>query len=114
MARHLPIDEMPALRQVADYYYDWLAHPTYDDYWKSFAPREKFDKITVPALSQGGWFDGFIRGTIRCYEGVSERGATERARNQQHLVVGPWLHQALPDPYAGNGYFGAAGVRRGD
>ena len=108
MANHLPLDDMPGLRQVADYYYDWLVHPTYDDYWKKIAPREKFDKITVPALNQGGWFDGFIRGTLRCYQGMRERGATELARTQQHLVVGPWLHQPLPDPFAGQGYFGGA------
>ncbi len=108
MANHLSLNDMPGLRQVADYYYDWLAHPTYDDYWKAIAPREKFDKITVPALNQGGWFDGFIRGTIRCYQGMREHGATELARTQQHLLVGPWLHQPLPDPYAGQGYFGGA------
>ena len=106
MARHLPLNDMPALRQVADYYYDWLNHTTYDDYWKAISPREKFDRVTVPALNQGGWYDGFIRGTIRCYEGMRERGATEAARTQQHLLIGPWLHQPLPDPFAGSGYFG--------
>ena len=105
-ANHLPLDDMPALREVADYYYDWLAHGTYDDYWKAIAPREKFDRITVPALIQGGWYDGFIRATLRCYEGMRERGASEIARSQQHLLVGPWLHQPLPDPSAGIGYFG--------
>ena len=108
MARHLPLNDMPALRQVADYYYDWLSHTTYDDYWKAISPREKFDRVTVPALNQGGWYDGFIRGTIRCYEGMRERGASEAARTQQHLLIGPWLHQPLPDPFAGSGYFGAS------
>ncbi len=106
IANHLPLSEMPALREVCDYYYDWLAHPTYDDYWKSFAPREKYDRITVPALNQGGWYDGFIRATLRNYEDMQEQGGSELARTQQHLVVGPWLHQPLPDPSAGNGYFG--------
>lgn len=106
ISNHLPLADVPAFREVADYYYDWLAHPTYDDYWKAIAPREKFDRITVPALIQGGWYDGFIRATLRCYEGMRERGATETARAQQHLVVGPWTHQPLPDPFAGRGYFG--------
>ncbi len=106
IANHLPLSDVPAFRQVAEYYYDWLDHPTYDDYWKAVSPREKFDKITVPALNQGGWYDGFIRATLRCCEGMRERGATELARTQQHLVVGPWLHQPLPEPSAGSGYFG--------
>ncbi len=106
IANHLPLGDMPALREVCDYYYDWLEHSTYDDYWKSFAPREKYDRITVPALNQGGWYDGFIRATLRNHEDMQEQGGSELARSQQHLVVGPWLHQALPEPSAGNGYFG--------
>ena len=106
IANHLPLGDMPALREICGYYYDWLEHPTYDDYWKSFAPREKYDQITVPALNQGGWYDGFIRATLRNYEDMKEQGGSDLARTQQHLVVGPWLHQALPEPSAGNGYFG--------
>ena len=106
IANHVPLTNMPALRDVAEYYYHWLEHPTYDDYWKSFAPREKYDRITVPALNQGGWYDGFIRATLRNYEDMREQGGSDLARSQQHLVVGPWLHQPLPEPSAGNGYFG--------
>ena len=33
---HLPMSEMPLLKdELAPYYYDWLAHPEYDDYWKA-------------------------------------------------------------------------------
>ena len=107
-SRHLPLAGMPALRGVADYYYDWLAHPTYDDYWKSLAPREKFHKTNVPALNLAGWFDGFLRGSVRCYEGMRELGATELARSQQHLIIGPWLHGPMPAASSGQGFFGAA------
>jgi putative CocE/NonD family hydrolase len=106
MAQHLPLKEMPALRGLADYYYDWLDHPTYDAYWKALSPRERFDRVTIPALHIGGWFDGFMRGTVRCYEGMRARGATDVARQQQHLLVGPWLHGPLPPGQAGQGYFG--------
>lgn len=110
MSNHLPLKTMPALRRLADYYYDWLDHPTYDTYWQELSPRERFHHVTVPALNIGGWFDGFIRGTLRCYEGVRARGATDAARGQQHLLVGPWLHGPLPPATAGQGYFGAAGA----
>ena len=73
MARHLPLKAMPALRGLADYYYDWLDHPTYDAYWQAMSPRQRFQDITVPALNIGGWFDGFLRGTIRCYEGMRQQ-----------------------------------------
>jgi putative CocE/NonD family hydrolase len=107
MARHLPLKDMPALRGLADYYYDWLEHPTYDAYWQALSPRERFHNVAVPALNIGGWFDGFLRGTVRCYAGMRQQGATEVARRQQHLLIGPWLHGPMPPAYAGQGYFGA-------
>ena len=107
MSQHLPLNDMPALRGLADYYYDWLEHPTYDAYWKALSPRERFHDITVPTLNIGGWFDGFLRGTMRCHAGMQERGATAVARRQQHLLIGPWLHGPMPPAYAGQGYFGA-------
>lgn len=107
MAQHLPLTEMPALRGLADYYYDWLDHPTYDSYWQALSPRQRFHDMAVPALNIGGWFDGFVRGTIRCYDGVRQRGATDLARRQQHLLIGPWLHGPMPSASAGQGYFGA-------
>ncbi len=108
ISNQLPLKSMSAFRGLAEYYYDWLDHPVYDDYWKALSPREGFHKVTVPALNIGGWFDGFVRGTIRCYEGVRARGATEIARKHQHLIVGPWLHGPMPPAYAGQGYFGEA------
>lgn len=108
LSNHVPLGGMSSLRGVSDFYYDWLEHPTYDDYWKKLDPRTRFNKIEVPAFSFGGWYDGFIRGTIRCYEGLREKGATELARTQQHLIIGPWLHGPFMDPFAGQGYFSDA------
>ena len=39
---------------------------------------------------------------------MRERGGTELARDQQHLLLGPWMHEPLPNPWAGQGYFGGA------
>ena len=106
MTGHLPLKDMPALKGLADYYYDWLDHPAYDDYWKAISPRERFDNVRIPALNIGGWWDGFQRGTIRCYQGMQKKGATALARTQQHLLIGPWMHRPLPRPEAGSGFFG--------
>lgn len=108
MSRHLPVKDMPALKGLADYYYDWLAHPTYDGYWKAMSPCERFDRVEVPVLNIGGYYDSFVRGTLRSLQGVVERGATGLARSQQHLLLGPWIHSHLLPPSAGQRYFGAA------
>ena len=107
MERYVPLKDMPAMKGLSDYYYDWLAHPTYDDYWKALSPRERFDKVQVPALNIAGWFDFLLRGNVRAYQGMRERGASDLARSQQHLIIGPWVHEEFPDGYAGQGSFGS-------
>ena len=90
---HLPLDEMQALLgRDAQFYRDWLAHPDYDEYWKSLSVEEHFDKINIPVHTMGGFFDIFAQGTLRGYTGVSQHGGTRQARNGSHMVIGPWEH----------------------
>ena len=92
---HLPTRAFPGLDGgLAKYYYDWLAHPDFDEYWKELSIEEHHSKIDVPALHFGGWYDIFLGGTIRNYLGMKKSGATETARNGQRLVIGPWAHGA--------------------
>lgn len=74
-------------KTVAPYYFDWLAHPDYDDYWKQWSIEEHFSKIAVPMLQVGGWYDIFNAGTLRNYIGARTKGADETARTQQHLLI---------------------------
>ena len=89
----LPLKGMQGLvGRNAQFYKDWLAHPDYDDYWRKVSVEEHFDEINVPVHTMGGFFDMFAQGTLRGYEGVSKKGATERARKGSHMVIGPWEH----------------------
>lgn len=89
---HLPLNDVAALEDLAPYYFDWLAHPSYDDYWRAAAPREHYEKITAPALNFGGWYDLFLGGTLANYTGMKVRGGSAAARAHQQLVIGPWVH----------------------
>ena len=90
---HLPLDEMQALvGRDAQFYKDWLAHPDYDDYWRLLNVEERFDTISVPVHTMGGFFDIFAQGTLRGYTGVSTLGGTQVAREGSHMVIGPWEH----------------------
>lgn len=106
--RFLPLQAFPHLQDgLADYFYDWLAHPDYDDYWKHLSIEEAHARMTVPALNIGGWYDIFLGGTIRNYLGMREQGATEAARRGQKLLIGPWQHGGSRGPgIAGDHYFG--------
>lgn len=72
---------------IAPYYFDWLAHPDYDDYWKQWSIEEHFSNIAVPMLSVGGWYDIFSDGTLRNYMGARDHGVTDAARTKQHLLM---------------------------
>ena len=107
--RSLPLKDMPYLKDgLAPYYYDWLAHPDFDDYWKKLCIEDQHSNITTPALHIGGWYDIFLGGTIRNFLGMRKSGATEDARRGQKLIIGPWEHSAKGGSMAGSHYFGVA------
>ena len=107
--RHRPLQDFPHLQDgLADYFYDWLAHPSFDDYWKRLCIEEQHSQVAAPALNIGGWYDIFLGGTIRNYLGMRQSGATEAARQGQRLLIGPWPHSSRGGSMAGQHYFGIA------
>lgn len=72
---------------LADYYFDWLAHPACDGYWKQWSIEEQFARIQVPGLHLGAWYDVFQDGSIRNYIGLKAHGASEAARKGQRLII---------------------------
>ena len=110
--RHLPIRDLPAFAhdQVATYYKEWLDHPTRDDYWDAVCIENSHPRIHAPAYNLGGWYDLFIRGTLRNFAGMRANGATDIARNGQKLIVGPWSHGTALTAQVGQTVFGQAAV----
>ena len=108
--KHLPLQDLSAIAHdlVAPYYKEWLAHPTRDEYWDPVTIEAAHQRINVPALNLGGWYDLFIRGTLRNFTGMRANGATDRARYGQRLVVGPWSHSTQLAARVGNRVFGPA------
>ena len=66
-------------------------HPNDDDYWAKFDTTKRFDRMNVPAVHVGGWFDMFLQGTIDQFSGRQHRGAPG-SKGTQKLVIGPWQH----------------------
>jgi putative CocE/NonD family hydrolase len=91
--RHVPLNSLPLLRDVAPFYYEWLDHPDDGSYWDFADIESRHDRVRVPAFSFSGWHDegyGPI-GAIRNFTGMRARGATADARDP-FLVIGPWTH----------------------
>ncbi len=93
---HLPLVDMPVLRDLAPYYFDWLAHSSYDDYWRSIAHKEYYDQVMVPALNVSGWYDTLLNGNLENYIGMKQRGGTAATTARYWPLVTRRLHRNLP------------------
>ncbi len=90
---YLPLKDFPPLRGPdTAYFFDWLAHPTYDDYWRRWSIDDDYSRITTPALHIAGWYDVFLSGTVANFRGLRRYAGTEEARRGQKLIIGPWYH----------------------
>ncbi len=74
-------------RELAPYFLDWLAHPTYDSYWKQWSIEENYGNIQVPALTIAAWYDIFQGGSLKNYMGLRDHAGNETARSTQRLLV---------------------------
>lgn len=84
---------LSALAPLADdgypsYFFDWLEHPSHDDYWRRWSVDSDYSRLAVPALHFTGWYDAFLNGTVRNFLGMS--AATDQ---EQQLVIWPWPHE---------------------
>jgi putative CocE/NonD family hydrolase len=103
--RHLPLRSVPLPDpQWARFYFDWLDHPTDDDYWQSLSINHRYPRIEVPALSVGGWFDVFLGGTLENFVRMRREGGSDAARAGQRLLVGPWAHGSTYGPFPDHGF----------
>lgn len=83
----VPLTSFDAFRAHAPYYYEWLAHPNYDDFWARVDVEAQFGQVNVPALVTGAWGDLFQIGTVRAFEGMREKSGSAEARDGTMLVM---------------------------
>ena len=93
---YLPLKDYPWLSPgmpaVAGYFYDWIAHDTWDDYWRQWSIRKDYGRVQVPALNFDGWYDVFLNGAVENYVGMRKEGGSDAARSGGRLVIGPYMH----------------------
>lgn len=90
----LPLKNWGLLRRegIAPWYFDWLEHPTRDEYWEESSIERRYAKVRVPALHVAAWYDIFVDGSIRNFVGLRAGADGEQARRGQRLFIGPWHH----------------------
>lgn len=61
----------------------WLAHPTFDEYWRQGSLCENYGAIECATYLIGGWRDGYVNCNLRTFASL---------RCPKKLLLGPWLH----------------------
>jgi uncharacterized protein len=107
----LPLASIPEAAGISvPWWYEWMKHPTYDDFWRSCGYEEFWDKMTVPALNITGWWDMNFLGGPRNFVAMRQKGATKDSREGQRLVIGPWPHNVNHTAELSGLDFGATAV----
>jgi uncharacterized protein len=93
MQRHLPLADLPDLRDVAPYYYEWMSHPSEDIWWDWCELRGKYDRVRAAVLNLSGWYDEAYGpdGAFTNFMGLRETRRGD-ADPRTRLLVGPWVH----------------------
>jgi len=91
--RHLPLNTFgDQFEKKIPYLNDWVAHATYDDYWKQRSIDHRYAEVTIPVLNIGGWYDIFSKTTIELVDQVRASSKDREVRRNQFVVIGPWGH----------------------
>lgn len=83
------------LKALEPWYLDWLTHHTDDAYWQKWSISKDYSRIHVPVFNIDGWYDLFLEGAIKNYEGVKADGGTADARNHDRLLIVPGGHSGF-------------------
>ena len=85
---HLPLRtaDRAAAGHAIDMFQEALDHPSYDFFWRSISTREQLEKVRVPVLAFGGWYDPFVENDLEAFLRLRSLG------REAHIVIGPWAH----------------------
>ncbi len=91
--------DVVAVGRRVPWFQDWLAHPTYDDYWRTISNENKFAEVgDVAAFNQCGWYDAYAGSAFINFNGLVEQGRSEFTRRNQRVLIGPWSHSLNHSP----------------
>jgi hypothetical protein len=89
--RRLPLSEWDKnIGYEVTFLRDWIAHPTFDDYWKETSIIHRLNEVDVPNVTISGWYDIFVSQALEHVTTVRKTSVSDVARRHQHVVVGPW------------------------
>ena len=107
LQKFLPMAELPDLKRVAPFYYEWLAHPPADPWWDWAELRGKYGRTHAAVLNISGWYDEAYGpdGATTNFNGLLEARKNEKDARTA-TIIGAWTHGELGRSKAGEREFG--------
>ncbi|HJX95384.1 MAG TPA: CocE/NonD family hydrolase [Candidatus Acidoferrum sp.] len=104
---YLPLHDLPDLKQVAPFYYEWLSHPPADPWWDWAELRDKYDRVHAAVLNFSGWYDEAYGpdGATTNFNGLLAARRSEKDP-RTHTMIGPWTHGGQDESKSGERDFG--------
>ncbi|MBK8023476.1 MAG: CocE/NonD family hydrolase [Chloroflexi bacterium] len=94
--KRLPLGRMDDAAGIpSPFYKDAIAHPTRDAFWERINQDQFYGQIDIPALSWGGWYDTFLKGTLEDWWGMMRHPDPE-VRRHQYVILAPTDHEISP------------------
>lgn len=89
---HLPLADLPMLRDEAPFYFEWLAHEPTDPWWSWAEIRGRYARTDAAVLNISGWHDEAYgpEGAVTNHNGLVAARQGNAARSE--LILGPWMH----------------------
>ncbi len=110
--RRLPL--VSAMDDIVDlpFYRDVIKHSTFDDFWKSYSMRFKYEEVETPALIVSGWYDNLVHEAFKLFKGWTTRSRSPETRRLTKLLIGGWSHGNIgsSEPFGTIGFGDAAGM----
>ena len=107
MQSFLPLRDLPDLKQVAPFYYEWLSHPPADPWWDWAELRNKYDRVHAAVLNISGWYDEACGpdGATTNFKGLLAARKGEKDPRTR-AIIGPWTHGGQEESRTGERDFG--------
>ncbi len=84
----------------------WTEHDVDDEYWREIDQAGLHERVAIPGIHAGGWFDHLTRGQFNAYANIRQDDVTPAARQNQHLLIGPWGHSTIDSTRTGRTHYG--------
>jgi putative CocE/NonD family hydrolase len=109
----LPLKDVPAAKiavepDIIPFYTDYLTYIDDRSYWERLHTPTPPGDVVISALHICGWYDDLASDVLESYVNMKRGGGSALARDNQKIIMGPWIHTTEQASVSGELDFGTA------